>query len=409
MRIREEDEKTVEKPVISVVGLSGFPARLRKNIGDMRFNLQEFSGSLGDLGLFIPIVVALVSITGMDGGSILFFAGLLNIVTGLVFNQPVPVQPMKAIAAVAIAEGLMPGEIAAAGFATGVIVLFLGLTGLVTVAERIIPRPVVRGIQLGVGLKLAAKGVTLALASGWWAWDGRIVALAGAALVLLTYHRARFPSAVVLFAGGFLLMAINRPEALTGLPIGWGGPIVTLPDWSEWQSGFLLGTLPQVPLTLLNSVIAVCALSEDLFPGRGIKTRLMASSVGMMNIASCFFGAMPMCHGSGGLAGQHRFGARTGGSVVILGVAKVVIALVFGTAVISVLSAYPSSVLGILLIFSGLELTLPARDCTKKNAFLVAAATACGIFAANTAVGFVMGLIASFFLIRKRPDPGVAA
>ena len=383
-----------------------FPARLRNNIGNMRFNMQEVSGSLGDLGLFIPLVVALVTISGMDGGSILLFAGVLNIVTGFVFNQPVPVQPMKAIAAVAIAEGLMPGEIAAAGFATGVIVLFLGLTGLITVAERIIPRPVVRGIQLGVGLKLAAKGVTLALAAGWWAWDGRLVALAGAALVLLTYHRAKFPSAVVLFAGGFLLMAINRPEVLTSLPIGWDGPIVTLPDWSEWQSGFLLGALPQLPLTLLNSVIAVCALSEDLFPGRGIKTRTMATSVGMMNIASCFLGAMPMCHGSGGLAGQHRFGARTGGSVVMLGVAKVVIALVFGTAVISVLSAYPSSVLGILLVFSGLELTLPARDCAKKNAFLVAAATACGIFAANTAVGFVLGLIASFFLIKKRHPAG---
>jgi MFS superfamily sulfate permease-like transporter len=383
-----------------------FPARLRNNIGNMRFNLQEVSGSLGDLGLFIPLVVALVSISGMDGGSILLFAGILNIITGVVFNQPVPVQPMKAIAAVAIAEGLMPGEIAAAGFATGVIVLFLGLTGLISVAERIIPRPVVRGIQLGVGLKLAAKGVTLALAAGWWAWDGRLVALAGAALVLLTYNRARFPSAVVLFAGGFLLMAINRPEVLTSLPLGWSGPVVTLPDWSEWQSGFMLGTLPQLPLTLLNSVIAVCALSADLFPGRGIKTRSMATSVGLMNIASCLFGAMPMCHGSGGLAGQHRFGARTGGSVVMLGAAKVVIALFFGTAVISVLAAYPASVLGILLVFSGLELTLPARDCTKKNAFIVATATACGIIAANTAVGFVLGLIASFFLIRTRHPAG---
>jgi MFS superfamily sulfate permease-like transporter len=375
----------------------------------MRFNLPELSGSLGDLGLFIPLVVALVSISGMDGGTILLFAGLLNIITGLVFNQPVPVQPMKAIAAVAIAEGLMPGEIAAAGFAAGVIVLVLGLTGLVAFVERIVPRPVVRGIQLGVGLKLAAKGVTLALAAGWWDWDGRLVALAAAALVLVTHHRARFPSAVVLLAGGFLLMAVNRPEVLSGLSLGWGGPAIILPGWEEWKSGFLLGTLPQIPLTLLNSVIAVCALSEDLFPGRGIKTRSMAVSVGIMNAATCLFGAMPMCHGSGGLAGQHRFGARTGGSVVILGVAKVVIALLFGTAVISVLAAYPSSVLGILLVFSGLELTLPARDCTKQNAFLVAAATACGILAANTAVGFVLGLIAAMFLIRKRPEPAVSA
>jgi len=377
---------------------AGFISRL----GGLRFNMAEASGSLGDLGLFIPLTVALVAVCGMDGGSILLFAGLFNLATGLMFNQPVPVQPMKAIAAVAIAEGLAPGEIAAAGFLAGAIVLFLGLTGLIQKIEKLVPRPVVRGIQLGVGLKLAVKGVAFILATQWVAWDGTVIAIIAAIMVLAMSHREKFPSALVLFIAGFGLMFINNPQVFHGLTMGWSWPGFIMPSSDQWADGFLLGTLPQIPLTLLNSVIAVCALSADLYPGKAIKTRSMAVSVGVMNTLACLLGAMPMCHGSGGLAGQYRFGARTGGSVVILGAGKIIIALFFGTATMTILAVYPASILGVLLIFSGLELTLPARDCAKRNAFLIATATACGILAANTAVGFILGLITALFVQQKR-------
>ena len=141
---------------------------MRERIGDMRFDLAEVSGALGDLGTFVPLVVSLIAVCGMDGGTVLVFAGLFNLITGIAFNQPIPVQPMKAIAAVAIAEGLAPGEIAAAGFGAGVVVLALGLTGLVGVVERWVPRAVVRGIQLGVGLKLAATGFGMIVVVPWW-------------------------------------------------------------------------------------------------------------------------------------------------------------------------------------------------------------------------------------------------
>jgi len=379
------------------VAKAGFISRL----GQLRFNMAEVSGSLGDLGLFIPLTVAMVTVCGMDGGSILLFAGLFNLISGLMFNQPVPVQPMKAIAAVAIAEGLAPGEIASAGFLAGVIVLFLGLTGLITRIEKLVPRPVVRGIQLGVGLKLAVKGVALVLATQWLVWDGRVIAIIAAILILAMSHREKFPSALILFIAGFGLMFLNNPQVFHGLTMGWRWPGFVVASSDQWVNGFFLGTLPQIPLTLLNSVIAVCALSADLYPGKGIKPKSMALSVGAMNAFACLLGAMPMCHGSGGLAGQYRFGARTGGSVVILGAVKIIVAVFFGTATIAILTAYPASILGILLIFSGLELTLPARDCAKRNAFLIAAATACGILAANTAVGFVLGLITALFIQQK--------
>jgi hypothetical protein len=355
--------------------------RLRDRLRAMRFDPPELSGGLGDLGTFVPLVVSLIIVCGMEGGSVLFFAGLANLTVGLAFNQPIPVQPMKAIAAVAIAEGLAPGEIAAAGFMSGAILLALVLTGLVTAAERWIPRPVVRGIQLGVGLKLAVKGVTMAAAGGWWDLDGRVLALAAALLVLLTARAPRFPSALIILVAGIVLIPLEGLDRLAGVSLGWSGPIWIWPSLEQWELGLTRGALPQLPLTLINSVIAVCALSGDLFPGRAIGTRPMAISVAVMNLGTCLFGAMPSCHGSGGLAGQHRFGARTGGSMVVL------------------------SLLGVLLAFAGLELGLAAREESSRNAFFVVVATAGGILAVNAAVGLLLGLAAALLLLREQPPP----
>ncbi|MFH2201997.1 MAG: putative sulfate/molybdate transporter [Elusimicrobiota bacterium] len=255
-----------------------------------------------------------------------------------------------------------------------------------------------------MGLKLAAKGIGMVLGLDWLSLDGRLVAVVAGGIVLATSQRKRFPAALVIFVAGLAIFLVGRAEVLQGLSWGWAGPRLVLPNWAQWQTGILQGALPQVPLTLLNSVIAVCALSSDLYPGKGIGTRPMAVSVGLMNVGACLFGAMPACHGSGGLAGQHRFGARTGGSVVMLGIGKILIGAVFGGAAMIVLAAYPASILGILLVFAGLELTLPARDCVEREAFFVAAATAGGILAFNTWLGFILGLFAAVFILRGGKD-----
>lgn len=377
------------------------PNSLTARCQAMRFNFAELSGALGDLGTFVPIVVVLVANCRLDIGSVLFFAGLYNIITGVLFNQPIPVQPMKAIAAVAIAESLSPGTIAAAGFSAGLLVLFLGLSGLIETVDRLVPRPVVRGIQLGVGLKLLVKGIVMIHGTPLWAFDSIGVAIIAAIFVLFSSRRPRLPSALFLFVAGIGIMLATQPILLRQLSFGWGGLHWLLPTAAEWQTGILRGTLPQLPLTVLNSVIAVCALSADLYPGRGIKQRAMATSVGLMNICGCFLGAMPMCHGSGGLAGQYHFGGRTGGSVVMLGMAKILIAVCLGSSAAILLAAYPASILGVLLCFAGLELSLPARACTQRDDFFLATLTAGGILGANTAVGFGLGIFAAFFLSSK--------
>jgi MFS superfamily sulfate permease-like transporter len=361
----------------------------------MRFDLAEASGSLGDLGTFIPLAVSMIAVSGLDAGTVLVFAGIFNVLTGLAFNQPVPVQPMKAIAAVAIAEALAPGAIAAAGFAAGAFVLILGVSGLVEWVEKTIPRPVVRGIQLGVGLKLAAKGLGMVGGLSW-------IALGAAAVILLGSRYPRLPSALIVFAAG-LAVVFTGTLPHDASTFGWAGPSLVIPTAAEWQTGLLRGTLPQLPLTLLNSVIAVCALSADLYPGKGIGTKPMSLSVGLMNLGGCLFGAMPACHGSGGLAGQHRFGARTGGSVVMLGAVKIVLGVGFGTAAMAVFAVYPAAILGVLLVFAGIELATPARDCGTREAFFIAAATAAGILAVNTWVGFVIGIAAALLLSRAAP------
>lgn len=359
----------------------------------LRFDAVELSGGLGDLGTFIPLAASLILECGLDGGTLLLFAGVFNIASGVFFGQPIPVQPMKAIAAVAIAEQLMPEEIAAAGFAAGLVVLFLGATNAITWIERHIPRPIVRGIQLGVGLKLAIRGLGMVTDLPWLGWDGLGLGLLLIFFVLLARRWQRVPTALLVFVVGVAVSVAMTPSLVGQLRFGWQGFAVIVPSAQQWTNGLLQGTVPQLPLTILNSVVAVCALSEDLFPRKGIKVRPMAMSVGLMNLVGCLFGAMPACHGSGGLAGQYRFGARTGGSVVMLGAAKIVLGLGLGTSVAMLLAHYPKSVLGVLLLFAGAELAMPARDSKTPQAFFVVLATAAGIIAVNTWVGFLCGVV----------------
>ena len=184
---------------------SMFSAISGRREGDLRFDLRELSGSLGDLGSFLPLSVAMAITCGMDIGLIFIFAGLMNVVTGLWSRQPIPVQPMKAIAAVAIAETLSPGAIASAGLLTGIAVLALALFGGVDWIVRATPKPVVRGIQAGVGVKLAWMGVTWLAELPSIGWDSWIVALIVGGVIAFVCGR-RHPVLLYVFAAGFALL-----------------------------------------------------------------------------------------------------------------------------------------------------------------------------------------------------------
>jgi MFS superfamily sulfate permease-like transporter len=365
-----------------------------------RLNRDEISGSLGDLGTFIPLLVGMSITNGLDFASALFFAGVFNIATGLAFSIPMAVQPMKAIAAVAIAERLPLSQILAAGIWTSGIIFILGITGLITVVARVIPRPVVRGLQLGLGLQLLIRGVQLVRDTHLiWGLDSIGVGVLGFTLVLAFASSRRFPSALILFVAGLALAMAGNPNVLSSLHLGVNLPHWVALTWNDFRDSFFRAALPQIPLTALNSVIAVCALSADLFPHRPAPPRKVAISVGFMNLISGWFGAMPMCHGAGGLAGQYRFGARTSASILFLGAAKLVLAVSLGGSLLTLLHVYPGSILGVLLGISGLELALVAMDQTERTAVTIMLGTAASILALdNTATGFALGWVLALLI-----------
>jgi len=355
-----------------------------------RFSWMEFSGSLGDIGLFLPLVVAMTIACDLNIGIILILAGLMNLVTGLLFRQPIPVQPMKAIAAVVITEGLVQDELIAAGLLMGILILVFA--GVIDRINRFIPKAIVRGIQLGIGLKLAVMGVIWVSKLTLFGWDSIIFAGATACL-LLVFARRKQPGLLYIFLCGFVLLYLKQPEVFSTLSFSWPSFYWHWPTQSSWSGGFLKGALPQIPLTLLNSVIALCALSSKYFPGRGVQPRKVAISVGLMNLFCVPLGGIPMCHGAGGLAAQYHFGARTGSSVIILGVLKIIIGFLFGGALLGLLQSYPMAVLGPMLIFAGIELTRSSKDIIGDTQGLtIALVTALFILVINTFAGFLAGV-----------------
>lgn len=419
-------------------------AALPYNLRRARFSLTEISGAFGDLGTFLPLLVGMVGVNGLPFVSSLFFAGLFNFVTGLLYPIPMAVQPMKAIAAIALTEHLSPDEIVAAGLLTSLVVLVLGLTGGIHVVHRIVPKAVVRGLQLGIGLALAQQGLE-------WAFDGPIatstgiIVLTSLALVLVNMRYA-FPAALVIFAVGLVWEIASQPTVLAGVGGGLSLPQLAFPAWSVFPAAAGIA-LAQVPLTTLNSVISVVVLSQDLFPGyfaaattdqppvapgKAYQPPVMTGdihqpslalgearqpslkldeahqppvtlgkvsvTVGVMNIVGSLFGAMPMCHGAGGLAGQYRFGARTNGSILFLGGTKMLAAILFGLPLFALIQGYPQAILGVLLLAAGLELALASRRVAADRDFHLALLTAVTILVKGTLYGVLLGTAAYWFL-----------
>ena len=335
----------------------------------------EISGSLGDLGTFLPIVIALSEGNQISLTTTLIFTGVYNILTGAFFGIPLPVQPMKAIAAIAILKSLTAGQTAAAGIFVAACILAFSITGLLEWFTKITPIPVVKGIQVGAGLSLVIAAGSKATSRLTWTgpvWADNYVWLIVAfiALLMINLH-PRIPYALLLTAIGIIvsviLVAMSSTHHLPGLRL-WH-PYVFAPRGNDWRTGILNAGIGQLPLTTLNSIIAVTHLAADLLPE--IATPAVTSigiSVAAMNLFGCWFGAMPVCHGSGGLAAQYRFGARSGASIIFLGLLKLFIGLVFGESLTDLLHKFPIALLTVMIIAAGLELASVGESLNTERA-----------------------------------------
>ena len=354
----------------------------------LRFDRVELAGSLGDLGTLLPIVVAMILINKLSPTAVFLSFGVFYIIAGVYYRLPVPVQPLKAVGAIAIASpGLITESvIGASGIIFGAILLLLAISGTVDKIAKLFTQPVVRGIQLALGLVFLRKGVELIVGKNLFlnGVAGKfaeyninlIIGVAVFLMVLALLDNKKTPAAIAALVVGIVAGLVLGGSA--GLRFSMGPTEIRTisPTLSDFWTAFIMLILPQIPLTIGNACVGTADTCYSLFPKSHLLSKAKAGkfalTMGIVNFPAGFLGAVPMCHGTGGLAAHYRFGARTGGAPIMIGALLVVMALAFGEFGFTLLALIPNSVLGVLLIFAGLELCPLIRSLKANEEFFVA-------------------------------------
>jgi len=366
-----------------------------------RFTISEFAGSLGDFGTIVPLILAVALVSDVNPRYILLFFGIWFILTGLYYRLPIPLEPMKAIAVIVIAGGIGSGEIAAAGLILGVIFLVLGYGRCFSVIEKWVPQSVVRGIQLGLALLLFKASVDFVIKDSIFFVIGITVIVLF--ILFVRYRDIPDLSSICVIGvgviGGIILHGI---PPLSLIP----PPALVIPVPTDFPSALSTLVLPQVVLTIANAILATSLLTKDLF-GKDVPPKKLSTTIGLMNIVSVPFGGFPMCHGAGGLAGQYRYGARTGGASIIAGLIFIILALFFSSP--QVLSIVAVGVLGALLVFVGIEM---GRYSLRTDSLVITLFIGVLALAISMTVAFIVGIAAAYVLIwtkKRKAQKGSAA
>jgi sulfate permease, SulP family len=323
----------------------------------VRFDRRELAGAVADLGVLVPIAVALIVSNGLSATAVLLPAGLLYVTAALVYQLPVPVQPLKAFGAIAIAKGLGSDEIAAGALLMGAMFLLAGRLGLLDLLARAFPRSLIRGVQLTVGLlflKIAwglvtnpPKSFVSYALEPRWALPIGVLAL-GLALAL-----RRYAISLVLVGTGVVAALV-----LAGGHLSLGPSALVLPslDGAVLLTALTVLVLPQAPLSFANSCLATSDAARVYFGERGARVRpgRLATSFGTANLLAGSISGMPVCHGAGGMTAHYKFGARTGAAPLVMGAALVFLAVGLGSGLAGVLPAFPLPILAGLLATAGL-------------------------------------------------------
>jgi len=362
---------------------------------DFRLDRHEAAGAVADVGVLVPLAVALIVGNGLSATAVLLPAGLLYLAVAFVYRLPIPVQPLKAFAAIAIAKHLGSDEIAAGALLFGVIFLVLGRSGLLDMAARAFPRALIRGVQLTVGLlflKIAWNLVTSppapfephALAPGW-----AVPAALGALLVLLLLKR--MPVALGLVAAGAAVAVVVGHDGVALGPSGLALP--SLSAHTLWTALTVL-VVPQLALTFANSCLATADAARTYFGERASKITpgRLATSLGTASVLAGTISGMPVCHGAGGLTAHYRFGARRAAAPALMGGVLLVLALAVGGGLAIVLAAFPLPILAGLLGTAGLLHIGLLRDLAGAREWTLAVLVGAVGFQTNLTLALGLGL-----------------
>jgi sulfate permease, SulP family len=391
-----------------------------------RFNRMEMAGALGDLGTLLPIAIGMLLINGLSPMGMFFSIGVYYILSGLYYGITVPVQPMKVIGAYAIATSMTSSQVLASAALMGVFLLIIGGTNAITVIGKYTPKPVVRGVQLSTGTLLMAQGVKFMIGSSTFQAMrhiaepyltvqhigpipiGVLIGIVGGILTLLLLENKKFPAGLVVVTGGILLgLILGTHEGLDQLRIGIYSPKwlpFGMPAGADFTFALFALVLPQLPMTIGNAVIADADLSSEYFgdDSKKVTYRSLTLSMAFANFFSFAVGGMPLCHGAGGLAAHYRFGARTAGSNLMIGILFLALAFFLGVHALSVVYLLPMAILGVLLIFAGGQLALTIIDITTRKDLFVSLLILGITLASNLAIGFLAGIAVAYALKSER-------
>ena len=367
--------------------------------GGIRFDRNELAGAFGDIGTDLPLIVGMILAAGLHSASVLVMFGLMQYATALRYRMPMPVQPLKAVAVLVITQKIAPEVLYGGGLAIGLVMLALTLTGGITWLARVVPKAVIRGLQLGLGIQLAMLALRdYVQADGM---RGYALAAIGFLVIIALFGNRRFPPAIPVIAIGVVYALVYKLSSSDfSNAAGFTLPHVRPVSVSDVATGFALLALPQIPLSIGNSILATRQVAEDLFPERNVTVRKLSLSYALMNLVNPFFGGVPTCHGSGGLVGHYTFGARTGGSILIYGSIFLILGLFFASGFQQVVQVFPLPILGVLLFFEAAALVTMIRDQTgdARSMLLVVMV---GLIAAGLPYGYAIGLIIGTVLFRS--------
>jgi len=356
----------------------------------IKLNRNEFSGAFGDIGTDLPLIIGMLLVTNLQMSNVLIVYGFLQILTSIVYGIPMPVQPLKAVALLVISQKISSDVIFGGGFAIGIIMLFLTITGLINWLNKIIPKTVIRGIQFGLGLQLSLLAIKEYITSD--SYIGYIFASIGFVIGLILIGNKKYPPAIFILLLGFIYIIAFKFNIIATINISL--PHITIPElkYDSIVSGLIILALPQIPLSLGNSIFATKQLAQDYFPEKKITAKGIGFTYSAMNIISSFFGGLPVCHGSGGIAGHYTFGGRTGGSTFIYGLFYLLLGLFFSGNAVETLQIFPKPILGVILLFEGIALILLIKDIiTDKKMFFIAVIV--GICANGLPNGYLIGMV----------------